>query len=102
MPTVAPLHKAVFKNSIIAKRESYRIPTLEMALALEFAAMVSPHRAYERKQQDGVDFLVMTRAKQNQIKLEHAAELGELVYTGGGSEILKLIADAKAGKRLDF
>ena len=28
--------------------------------------------------------------------------LGELVYPGGGEEILKLVADARAGKRLEF
>ncbi|MGH7179899.1 MAG: hypothetical protein ACREJC_21160 [Tepidisphaeraceae bacterium] len=29
-------------------------------------------------------------------------ELGELVYSRGGKGLLKLIADARAGKRLEF
>lgn len=81
--------------------ESVRIPSLEGVLAAKFAAMVSRFRRLADKQQDGVDFLRIVEANE-QIDEARANELAELVYPGGGKEILKLIADARAGKRLEF
>jgi hypothetical protein len=81
--------------------EAVRIPTLEGVLAAKFAAMASPHRRVLDKQQDGVDFGRIVVANK-QIDLQALEHLGELVYAGGGAEIVKLVQDARAGRRLEF
>src|SRR5207248_2443038 len=49
-----PLYRVVFKHTVTVESEGqpYRIPSLEMALAMKFGPMVSPNRAMERKYQD--------------------------------------------------
>ncbi|HEX3359300.1 MAG TPA: hypothetical protein VHS31_20140 [Tepidisphaeraceae bacterium] len=78
-----------------------RIPPLEGVLAAKFSAMVSPARRLLDKQQDELDFarIVTVNARIDLILLD---QLGELVYAGGGKEIVKLVDDARAGKRLEF
>ena len=78
-----------------------RIPPVEGILAAKMAAMVSPLRHIAKKMIDGGDFIQIVQVTER-LNLGLAEELGELVYPGGGKEILKLIADARAGKRLEF
>jgi len=102
-PVGSPLWRKLIKIAVIAKIEGVpvRIPPVEGVLAAKFSAMASPHRRFHDKQQDGVDFgrIVTVNPKIDETLLE---ELGELIYNGGGKEILKLLADARAGKRLEF
>jgi hypothetical protein len=81
--------------------ERIRIPVLEGVLAAKFASMLSPRRRLLDRQQDGIDFGRVVEANQR-IDEQLLAELGELVDAGGGKEILKLVADARAGKKLEF
>ncbi|MCI0739770.1 MAG: hypothetical protein L0Y72_12055 [Gemmataceae bacterium] len=94
-------HKEVFKNSVAVteKGQTYRIPTVEMALALKFAPMVSLHRADKDKYQDAHDFILLV---ENNLELDSGklAELGDLVYPGGSKEILELVRKARAGEKL--
>ena len=63
--------------------------------------MTSPARRLLDKQQDGLDFARIVSVN-DAIDLGLLESLGELVYAGGGKEILKLVADVRAGKRLEF
>lgn len=81
--------------------ERVRIPSLEGVLAAKFAAMASPYRRPTDKQQDGADFMRIVDANA-EIDLDLLHELGDLVYTGGSAFVLKLVADARAGRRLEF
>lgn len=102
-PTSSAIFKAALKHSVRVKLAGVLtdVPRLEMALALKFAAMVSPTRQLKDKYQDAHDFIAI---------IQHNAELdagklesfGELAYPGGGEEIMKLAADARAGRRLEF
>jgi len=78
-----------------------RIPTVEGILAAKLAAMASPARQLLDKQQDGLDFARIVTVNAT-LDLRILEELGELVYPGGGAEILKLIADVRAGRLLQF
>ena len=78
-----------------------RIPPVEGVLAAKLAAMTSPARRLLDKQQDGLDFARIVTVN-NSLDTSLLSELGELVYSGGGSEILKLVADVRAGKLLQF
>lgn len=99
MKPMATVHIAVFKHTITVEN-SHEIPDLEMALASKFAAMVSPHREATRKHTDAGDFgniALENRAKVNREKLRR---LGELVYPGGGDEIISMLDDVFAGRIL--
>jgi len=57
-------------------------------------------RASDDRMQDAVDFSRAAKLHRK-IDRELLRELGGLVYAGGGDAILKLIEDARAGRRLD-
>ena len=103
MKPVQPPYRDIFKHTkkVRAGKESYRVPSLEMALTCKFAPMISLVRADERKLQDAADFIDMVK-KNKDIDLEVLEKLGELVYTGGGKEILKLVRKVRAGEKLDL
>jgi hypothetical protein len=98
-----PLFQAALKHThrVQAAGRSYLIPDLEMALAMKFAAMVSPNRADEKKYQDAADFIRMVK-RNPVIDLPKLSELGELVYAGGGNEIVEMVRRVRAGERLDL
>jgi hypothetical protein len=80
----------------------YRIPALEAALANKYGAMLSVNRDAGKRGQDAVDFYFMVKHSldkgRSPIDLDKLSALGELVWPGGGgAEILRLVADAKAG-----
>ena len=99
-PNQAVVHAAL-KNThtVRSGRLTYKVPSLEMALALKFAPMVSLNRADLDKGQDAVDFgrIVVANAD---IDLGKLAALGELVYPGGGKEIVEMVRRVRAGEQL--
>jgi len=102
-PSSARLFRRLLKlnRTVRMGDQAVRVPTLEGVLAAKFAAMVSPVRKITDRQQDGVDFARAIEANAR-IDLALLGELGDLVYAGGGKEILKLAQDARAGRRLEF
>ncbi len=99
-PNRAVIKAALTNTHIVTSgRLTYAIPSLEMALAMKYAAMVSVGRGDIKKFQDASDFLAMIKANA-EIELDQLAELGELVYPGGGKEVVSMIAKTRAGERL--
>ena len=101
MKPTQPLFKVAFRQTVLVE-ESYRIPNLEFALACKFAAMVSPNREENKKYRDAADFIEMVKHNPTAIRLARLRQLGERVYPGGGAEILRLVENARAGRRLEF
>ena len=95
------LFKVAFRQTILVA-EGYRIPNLEFALACKFAAMVSPNRLEKKKHVDAADFIWMVERNQSAIRPTRLRQLGERVYPGGGAEIIQMVEDAKAGRRIEF
>jgi len=95
------LYKQAFKNCVVIE-DSYLIPDLEMALASKFAAMISPNRTADKKHLDAGDFINVVRKNHEAINLAKLSKLGELVYHGGGDELVRYVEDAKAGKTLEI
>jgi hypothetical protein len=89
------LHQAVPDYSVQVGK-SHRVPNLEMALALKFAAMESPNRKEIKKAQDAVDFASMAAAHGDEIVEDKLFSFGEMVKNGGGTEILELVKKARA------
>jgi len=95
------LYRDAFKHTktVTSEGQTFKIPSLEMALAMKFAAMISLHRQDEDKHQDAHDFIRMVKANA-EIDLEKVNELGELVYPGGGKEIVEKVAQVRRGETL--
>ena len=102
-PESSPLFKRVLKltHSVQLGDSQVHIPQQEAILALKFAAMAMPTRQLEDRHIDARDFIMVAKliAAPDEALLN---ELGELAYTGGGKDLLKLVADARAGRRLEF
>jgi hypothetical protein len=99
--TNQPLYRVALKHcqDISSRGQAYKIPTLEMALAMKFGPMISLTRADADKYQDAADFMRMIHANAN-IDLEQLAELGDLIYNGGGAELLEMVRRVRAGEKL--
>ena len=103
MKPTRPHMRAIFKNAVAVelKKQKYRIPTCEMALALKFAPMISLARVDKKKLQDAHDFMDIVE-KNPELDEAVLQSLGELIYKGGGEEILELIRKIRAGEKLDL
>ena len=97
------LYKRVFSEFIVIKigRRSLKVPKLESALAMKFGAMTGHYRKPEKKLYDAGDFTGMVR-KNKTIDLVLLRELGELVYPGGGAEVVSYVEDVRNGRRLEI
>lgn len=99
MKPTFPLHEAAFANAVAFPKLGM-VPTLELAIASKFAAMISPHRRKDKKMVDGGDFMNIIQTSGQNLDREKLHELGELVYAGGGAELLRYVDDAIADRTL--
>lgn len=99
-----PLFREVvikYCHTINSQKHTIKIPTIEAAIALKFAASISPNRGDENKPVDNADLLKLVRSKPD-IKEDALIKLGNLVYQGGGRELVSIVADIKAGKTISL
>jgi hypothetical protein len=101
MKPTQPHLRVIFKNSrtIESGKQRYRIPSCEMALALKFAPMISLARMDKKKHIDAHDFMDIV---DNNPDLDEKVlqSLGDLVYNGGGKEIVEMVRKVRAGETL--
>src|SRR5215470_11101656 len=92
------LYRAAFKHTheVRTGRMTYRVPSLEMTLAMKFAPMISPNRDDAKKLVDAHDFIMIVRANP-EIDLHKLSDLGDLVYPGGGKEVMELVRRVRSG-----
>jgi hypothetical protein len=92
-----PLYRVALRyaHPIETADRAYHIPSLEFALAMKFAAMVSPRRDRGKKLFDAGDFVNMVKANP-EIDMAKLATLGARVYPGDGAEIVELVRKARA------
>lgn len=99
-----PLFKAVVQKFCVAIRTEklvIKIPTIEAAIALKFAASISPNRGDENKPVDNADLMRLIRIKYN-LDEQTLLALGELVYSGGGKELVAVVNDVRQGKTISL
>jgi hypothetical protein len=99
-PWQQPYREVVRNTHSVSKGgEAYRVPSLEMAIVMKFAAMTSWYRADRDKPRDAHDFtlLVNNNPGFNRAKL---AELANLLHTGGGKYILQMARKVQVGETL--
>ena len=97
------LYRETFKHTrtVSEGEQSYRIPSLELALTMKFAAMISPNRQTVDKYQDAHDFGQMVLQNAD-FQRETVLALGDLVYNGGGAELLEMIRKVQVGETLNL
>jgi hypothetical protein len=93
--------QVVFRNTI-AVGETHRIPTLEMALASKFVAMIAPLRRQAKRQVDLGDFIDVVEHNRAALDLAKLKRLGDLVHPHGGTRMLELIVDIDAGRTIQL
>jgi hypothetical protein len=99
-PTQA-VYQVIFRHTLPVG-DTHRIPTLEMALASKFAAMVSPNRDPDKRMIDGGDFINVVRHNREVLDLEKLQDLADKVYPGGRGEIMRIIQDIDAGRTIQL
>jgi hypothetical protein len=93
--------RIVERHAVAIQSKGHRVcvPTVEAAIALKFAAAISPNRGDENRPQDRIDLLAIVK-RNRELELEDLAELGDLIYPGGGSELRAFVRDVQAGKHV--
>ncbi|HEY7313695.1 MAG TPA: hypothetical protein VH643_30375 [Gemmataceae bacterium] len=96
-----PLYRDALKyrHTVQSGGQTYSIPSLELALTTKFAAMISLTRADRDKFQDARDFMYIVDSNPG-IDLVKLRALGQLVYNGGGDEIVENVRKVRAGEKL--
>ncbi|MEM1011646.1 MAG: hypothetical protein AAGI46_05430 [Planctomycetota bacterium] len=82
-----------------------RVPSVESLLAMKFNSMIFLGRQLLDRQQDGLDFARLLLAADTMgvpVDLDLLRELGQLVYAGGGDEILRHADDVRAGRPMQL
>jgi hypothetical protein len=88
----SPFQELILKQYVIVdKSTQHRLPTLEAALVSKYAAMLSPFRDRDKKEQDAVDFRRLASANRDQIQKDDLRRLAALIWEGGDEEILRFI-----------
>lgn len=101
MLTSSPLYKRVFVefHEINVDGFKVKVPKLEAALAMKFAAMTGHYRDPDKKHYDAGDFGSMVRKNVN-IDEVLLREMVELKYLGAGDEVMRYVEDIRAGRSL--
>lgn len=84
-------------HTLRTSQYTVKVPTIEAAIALKFAASISPHRGDENKPIDNTDLLRLVRSG-NSLDPAALIKLGDLVYRGGGKELVSIVNDIRSGK----
>jgi len=91
----------VFKHThrVQSEGQSFRVPSLEMAIVMKFSAMTSLYRADKDKFQDAHDFILLVENNSG-FDRDKLAELASHIYPDGGKDILELARKVLAGEKL--
>lgn len=93
------LYEHAFDNCI-ATELGYLVPNLEMAIASKFRALVSRNRPEEKLHLDASDLIQMVKRNHAQVDRDRLRRLGESIFAKGGEQLLKMVDDVIAGRRL--
>jgi hypothetical protein len=100
-----PIHqpyREVFKHThtVTVEGQTYRVPSLEMAVVMKYSAITSLNRLVEDRYRDAGDFIRMVK-NNPELNREALAELA-LLFPDGGKDVLELTRKALAGETLNI
>lgn len=99
-----PLFREVVNHycyKVGAEKQQIRVPTLEAAIALKFAASISPNRSDLDKPVDHSDLLSLVRSG-DCLDYSTLGKLGDYIYVGGGRELISIVKDILEGKNVSL
>ncbi|MFA0813218.1 nucleotidyl transferase AbiEii/AbiGii toxin family protein [Microbulbifer epialgicus] len=94
-----PLFREVVSNHSVTIRDAghvIKLPSYEAAMALKYGAIVSPNRG-DKRNIDAYDLERLAKARKTSDE-RTLSKLGNLVFPGGGDELVDAIADMRLGK----
>jgi hypothetical protein len=102
LKTNQQLYREALKHAWMIQFEgqAFQIPSLEMALVMKFARFVTLPWSEPEKYLDLHDFMCIAEANPD-LDPRKLAELGDLVYPGGGREILEKVRQVRAGEKMN-
>jgi hypothetical protein len=71
-----------------------------MAIASKFRALVSRNRPEGKQHLDASDFIQMVKRHRDDLDRDRLRQLGEAIYPNGGDDLLRMVDDVIAGRRL--
>jgi hypothetical protein len=94
-------YQRTFKNThcLRYQGQSFRIPSLEMALAMRFRGLIDRSRPQEDRYMDAHDFLVAVKANP-ELDLNKLAELCDSAWHNGGYRVLWMVKKYRAGRKV--
>ena len=88
----SPFQETILKDHVIVDELTLnRHPTPEAAIVSKYAALISPHRRFDKKQQDATDLGRLIRANHPNYDTSAVQSLAGEVWEGGDEEILSFI-----------
>jgi len=85
-------HGTILNDHVLVEEfTGSRIPTLEAAIVCKYAALVSPNRKFEKKNQDAADLARLIRSNHPNYQLDQLTKLADEVWQGAGEEIKEFI-----------
>ena len=81
----------LMEHVIVDEATGSRHPTAEAAIVAKYAALVSPHRKFDKKQQDATDLGRLIRTIHPTYNITAIRSLAGQVWEGGSEEILRFI-----------
>ncbi|MFC1759197.1 hypothetical protein ACFL2H_10600 [Planctomycetota bacterium] len=98
----SPFQETILKSHVlIDKSTGHRLPTIEAAIVSKYAAMISPHRSFDKKEQDAVDLRRLIKANQGEYDATNIASLAANVWEGGSEEIARFTTQALTDQRFE-
>ncbi len=96
-------YREVFKHThtVTVEGQTYRVPSLEMAVVMKYSAMISLNRPTEDRYRDAGDFIRMVK-NNPELNRDTVTELACLLFPNGGQDILELARKAQAGETLNI
>jgi len=94
-------HALKYSRLIRFSGQRFRIPSLEMALAMRFAVIASPNQPWADKYQAAHDFILMTKSNRV-INMKKLCALGDLLDPKRGKELLEKVRQVRAGQKFNL
>ncbi len=88
----SPFQEQILKDHVIVdEATASRYPTAEAAIVSKYAALISPYRKFDKKQQDATDLGRLIRTTQANYDVAELQSLAGQIWEGGAQEILEFI-----------
>jgi len=95
----SPFQEKILQHHVVVDAATgIRLPVIEAAIISKYAAVVSPYRSFDKKQQDAVDLRRLIKANHKAIRIAVLRDLASDVWEGGAEDIDRYIDAAMNDK----